>query len=165
MIIRDERGDDVEAISRLVTEAFQDAAHSDGNEADIVARLRRAGALAVSLVAEEADGLVGHIAFSPIRIGPSDAHWFGLGPVSVRPDRQGQGVGASLVREGLARVEARGGAGCVLLGEPGYYARFGFRADPDLVMEGVPPEFFLALPLAGPKPKGTVSYHPAFFPG
>ncbi|MFC4352479.1 GNAT family N-acetyltransferase [Fodinicurvata halophila] len=165
MIIRNERRDDVETISRLVTEAFQGAAHSDGNEADIVAGLRRAGALAVSLVAEEADDLVGHIAFSPVRIGPSDTGWFGLGPISVRPDRQEQGIGAALVRAGLARLEANGGAGCVLLGDPGYYARFGFRSDPELVMEGVPPDFFLVLPLAGPVPRGTASYHPAFFPG
>ncbi|HET8899326.1 MAG TPA: hypothetical protein VFN09_11205, partial [Rhodanobacteraceae bacterium] len=52
--------------------------------------------------------------------------------------------------------------GCVLLGDPGYYGRFGFRATSDLVLPGVPPEYFQALHLSSTTPRGSITYHPAF---
>ena len=88
--------------------------------------------------------------------------WLGLGPLSVRPEQQRRGIGTALVGEGLARLRARGAAGCVLLGDPGYYRRFGFEADAGLTFAGAPPEYFLRLLLAGPAAAGPVAYQPAF---
>lgn len=158
----DEQPGDAAAISDLVRAAFDGAPHSDGSEAAIVDGLRRAGALRLSLVAEQDGAIVGQVAFSPVTVDGADRGWLGLGPVAVRPDRQGQGIGDALVRQGLARLEAQGAAGCVVLGDPAYYGRFGFRADPGLVLPGPPPKYFQARILNGPATTGVVAYHPAF---
>ena len=162
MEIRPERPGDEDAIGSLIGRAFAMAEHSDGTEAQIVERLRRAKALTVSLVAVEGSEIVGHAAFSPVTIEGGDSGWFGLGPVAVDPRRQGQGIGTHLINRGLERLRERGAAGCVVLGEPAYYGRFGFRADPCLIYAGPPPEYFQALPFDGNLPSGAVAYHPAF---
>lgn len=59
-------------------------------------------------------------------------------------------------------VDALRAAGCVVLGEPSYYGRFGFRVSAKLVLPGVPPEYFQALHWTGAMPAGEVNYHPAF---
>ena len=104
---------------------------------------------------------VGHAAFSPVTIGDGSADWYGLGPVAVLPGMQGRGVGAALIREGLARLRALGAAGCVVMGDPAYYRRFGFETRPDLRYPGVPPEYFMALVYTRPA-SGDVAYHEAF---
>lgn len=162
MLIRPEQPEDTDAIRALTTEAFASAPHSSGTEAAIVDALRAAGALTLSLVAIEGNEIVGHVAFSPVTIDGAERGWFGLGPVSVRPGRQRGGIGSNLIREGLQRLRAMGAAGCVLLGDPGYYGRFGFAADPALVLEGVPPEYFMPLGFGAEVPAGTVRYHAAF---
>lgn len=162
MLIRPEAAADHAAIRALTTAAFAGAPHASGTEAAIIDALRAAGALALSLVADDG-GVVGHVAFSPVRIDGRDTGWFGLGPVSVAPKWQGQGIGSALIREGLARLAASGAQGCVLLGNPGYYRRFGFATDPDLTLPDVPPEYFQRLVLAGAPARGTVSFHPGFY--
>lgn len=163
MIIRHEREGDAASVASLTSQAFAGASHSDGTEAAIVARLRAAGSLTLSLVAEDGSGLVGHIAFSPVTIDGADCNWFGLGPVSVRPDRQGQGIGSALIRDGLAGLSARGAAGCVVLGDPVLYGRFGFESDPAMRYEGAPPGCFMRLKLdAHASPTGRIDYAPAF---
>ena len=67
-----------------------------------------------------------------------------------------------MINRGLERLRERGAAGCVVLGEPAYYGRFGFRADPCLIYAGPPPEYVQALPFDGNMPSGAVAYHPAF---
>ena len=162
MRIRPELPSDAPAIAALIGSAFADAEHSDGNEAAIVEGLREGGALAVSLVAVEDGGIIGHVAFSPVRIEGHDAGWFGLGPVAVEPQRQRCGIGESLINDGLTRLHALGAHGCVVLGDPAYYGRFGFVFDDRLRYPGPPAQYFQALVLAGPIPTGNVSYHPAF---
>lgn len=164
MIIRDEEFDDVGVIGSVTTSAFKDVPHSSQTEAFIISALRRSNALTVSLVAMQKGELVGHVAFSPVLIGGNEVGWYGLGPVAVRPDHQRQGIGAALVREGLARLDAMGADGCVVLGDPVFYNRFGFRSGTGLVLPGVPPEYFQALafrdvPMAG----GEVAYHQSFY--
>jgi putative acetyltransferase len=161
LAIRVERDGEASAIGEVTTAAFRDAPHSSGAEAVIVAALRRAGALALSLVAVDDEEVVGHVAFSPVAIDGAQG-WFGLGPVSVRPDRQGAGLGAALIRAGLERLREQGAAGCVVLGEPAYYGRFGFAADPRLRFGGAPPEYFQRLVFHGLAPMGEVAYHMAF---
>jgi len=159
--IRPERPGDEAAISQVIGEAFAGADHSDGTEARIVEQLRAGGSLALSLVAE-GNGVLGHVAFSPVDISDGSVRWFGLGPVAVAPYRQGVGIGAALIEQGLDLLRQMDAAGCVVLGEPAYYGRFGFTHDPALVYPGPPPEYFQRLVLNGGPARGTVRYAPAF---
>src|SRR5512136_551471 len=86
----------------------------------------------------------------------------GLGPISVLPEFQRQGIGKSLIREGLSSLKSLGAKGCVLVGDPGYYERFGFRSLPDLVIDGVPQENVLVLPFEDSKTRGVVTFHEGF---
>lgn len=161
----DEQPGDAGAIRDLVQAAFAGAEHSSGTEADIVDALRRSGALSVSLVARQAGAILGHAAASPVAIAGAPAGWFGLGPVSVLPGRQRQGIGKSLVAAVLERLRSRDAAGCVVLGDPAYYARFGFEHDPSLTFLDIPPPYFRRLSFDGSRPAGPVTYHPAFLAG
>lgn len=162
MQLREEVPSDSDAISALIQAAFATAAHSSQTEAYIVLALRRRGRLSISLVAEHAGQLLGHVAVSPVSLDDGSIGWYGLGPIAVLPERQGEGIGSLLMQAAIARLQALGAAGCVLLGEPDYYQRFGFRALPGLRLADVPPAYFLALPLAGEVPQAEVRYDPAF---
>jgi putative acetyltransferase len=162
MQIRPERPDDAAIIHALTNAAFAGQPFSHQTEARVVDALRAAGALTLSLVATEGDEIVGHVAFSPVTVNGAAVDWFGLGPVSVWPARQRSGVGQALIRDGLHRLRALGAGGCVLLGNPAYYRRFGFENDPDLYDADAPPGAFQCLTLNGPRPRGKVSFHPAF---
>jgi putative acetyltransferase len=160
--IRPEIPGDAAAISSVITSAFLEAEHTGGNEALIVDKLRDAASLSVSLVATENDRIVGHIAFSPVTVDGRNEGWFGLGPVAVVPDRQGHGIGSALIEAGLDQLRMRGSRGCVVLGEPAYYGRFGFVHDANLSLAGVPPEYFQSLMFKEQPCAGLVKYHPAF---
>ena len=161
--IEPERPGDASEIGRLTTAAFAPMPFSDGDEARVIDARRKGGALSVSLVAITAGGdLVGHIAFSPIRIDDQPGDWYGLGPVSVAPGMQRQGVGSALIANGLDRLRELTAAGCVLLGNPAYYRRFGFLSDPTLTYRGKANRYFQRLVLKGPPAQGDASFHPAF---
>lgn len=164
MEIRDETDRDVSAISALTTQAFLSAAHAGGDEAAIVEGLRQAHALRLSLVAEEAGLLIGHVAASNILIDDKPG-WVGLGPVSVIPPRQGEGVGSALMHAALDRLNADGADGAVLVGDPGFYERFGFASHPGLTYGGLPAEYIMALSFTGTVPLGAIRYHEAFGAG
>ncbi len=163
-LIRPERDGEQAAIAELISAAFAGHPHSAGTEAAIVRELRAAGALTMSLVALNPEGrLTGHLAFSPVRVAGRDFGWFGLGPVAVAPALQRTGIGSALIATGLDALRRIGAAGCVLVGEPAYYRRFGFAPRHGLVYPGLPAELFMALPLSATTlPQGEVSYHPAF---
>lgn len=168
LLVRPERPGDEAAIFAVTRDAFAGAEHSSGTEQLVVDALRGRGVLAVSEVAELEGSVVGHVAISPVTITPVGGRrtpgaqgWYGLGPVSVRPDHQGTGIGTALVTQALAAIDTA--MGCVVLGDPGYYGRFGFRPDPGLVLPGVPAEYFQVLRLAAREiPQGTVGYDAAF---
>jgi len=162
IIIRNEIGSDVETISEITKAAFESLAISNHTEQFIICALRDANALTISLVAEVEKKVVGHIAFSPVTISDGSPDWYGLGPISVVPKLQKQGIGKSLVYEGLSLLKALGAKGCVLVGDPGYYERFGFRNLTDLFIGGVPQQYFLALPFEESKTSGTVVFHEGF---
>jgi putative acetyltransferase len=162
MIIRDERKSDVEAISEVTRAAFENHPISNQTEQFIVNALRAAGALTISLVAEVGGKVVGHIAFSPVTISDGSHNWYGVGPVSVLPECQKQGIGKALIQEGLSLLKGLRAKGCVLAGDPKYYERFGFKNLPDLGLDGVPQEYFLALPFDKNKTQGTVVFHQGF---
>jgi putative acetyltransferase len=162
LTIRPERTGDEVAIRRVTATAFAGQPHSDGSEPAIVDRLRTDGDLALSLVAEADDGIVGQVTFSRVSIADGSAEWYGLGPVSVLPDEQGRGIGSRLIQHGLRDLTDRGARGVVLLGDPAYYRRFGFQHDPRLTFPGPPPEYFQRLVIAGEPPAGVVRYAKAF---
>ncbi|KVN06555.1 GCN5 family acetyltransferase [Burkholderia diffusa] len=167
--LRDERASDVDAIGRVIVAAFASDPQHGQLERRIVDTLRAEGMLSVSLVAERDERVIGHVAFSPVSIGGEPAgsqQWYGLAPLAVLPECQRQSIGAGLVRTGLDALRRLGARGCVVLGDPAYYARFGFVQSGDLVFTDAPPEYFLALPLdeAASRPSGEVRYHDAFHP-
>ena len=162
IVIRNEAAADVGAITEVTVAAFRTLKISNHTEQFIVEALRAAKALAVSLVAEVDGRIVGHIAFSPVAISDGTRGWYGLGPVSVLPEYQSQGIGKALIREGLSRLKDLHARGCCLVGHPEYYRKRGFGNVQGLVLEGVPPEVFLALPLEGKAPQGSVMFHEGF---
>lgn len=162
IVIRSETDADVSAITEVTIAAFKTLEVSNHTEQFIVAALRAARALTLSLVAEVEGRVIGHIAFSPVTISDGTRNWYGLGPVSVLPAYQRQGVGKALIRKGLARLKAMNAQGCCLVGHPDYYRKFGFINMPGLVLEGVPQEVFFALSFDGHPPQGTVAFHEAF---
>ena len=118
--------------------------------------------IGVSNVAEIDGEGVGHIAFSPVTISGRFCNWYGLGPISVRPGFQKQGIGSALVNEGLGLLKESGAKGCMLVGDPNYYKWFGFRNIPELILEGVPAENFLALPFDQDDAHGIAKFHEGF---
>ncbi len=162
MIIRNETKKDIEAITAITIAAFKNLQVSHQTEQFIIHELRKSNVLTLSLVAEVDGGVVGHISFSPIKISDGSENWYGLGPISVKPDLQKQGIGKSLVNEGLSILKAQNGEGCALVGDPGYYRQFGFENIPGLIHEGVPQEVFLVLPFDNSIPQGTVEFHESF---
>ena len=168
MIVRKARDTDVDAIR-----AVNDAAFRQSGEGALVDALRENGGLMLSLVAQEEPGgeIVGHVAFSPVVVeseaGRTGAA--GLAPLAVLPARQSQGIGSTLVRNGLDLLRRTGIPGCVVLGAPRYYSRFGFdRASRvGLYWKTQPKEtdHFLMIELHPGSPfgrGGLVSYRPEF---
>lgn len=160
--IRSEIEEDIAAITEVTIAAFKTLEISDQTEQFIIEALRSADSLTISLVAEVDGCVIGHIAFSPVTLSDGTQGWYGLGPVSVLPEYQRQGVGKALIHEGLSRLKGMQARGCCLVGHPEYYKKFGFDNSPGLVLEGVPPKFFLALSFDETLPQGFVTFHEGF---
>lgn len=163
LLIREETPSDAEAIHAVHAAAFPSA-----DEARLVDLLRTAGRLAASLVAEDEDRFVGHVAFSPVTTEPTAAsRGAGLAPVAVVASQRRQGIAADLIRAGLHACRQRGFGWVVVLGEPKYYARFGFRSAADFGLGdeyGGGPAFQALELVAGSLPVGAglVRYAPEF---
>ncbi len=163
--IRLETRADEGAIYALTQQAFAPMPYSDGDEQDLINLLRDNAALSLSLVAQDGDEIVGHVAFSPAKAEDGTPNWFALGPVSVSPDRQGQGIGDQIIREGIKRLVQQNAAGIILVGNPKYYQRFGFVVSPDIAPAGQPKEYFMVLHLGVAAPKSVIAFHPLFGEG
>jgi putative acetyltransferase len=164
MQIREETEKDQVAVHHLNVAAF-----GTPLEADLVDVLRKEASPIISLLAEGDGMVIGHILFSPVALtNHKDLKIMGLGPMAVLPDRQRQGVGSALVREGLMKCKALGYGAVVVLGHPGYYPRFGFvpSARYGIVSEyEVPEDVFMVLELEPGylrQAEGIIQYHPAF---
>lgn len=164
-IIRAETAADVEAVRRVNELAFGRPA-----EANLVDALRSNVQPIISLVAILDDQVVGHILFSPVTI-ESEAEAFvamGLAPVAVRPEYQNRGVGAALIRSGLAECRRLGHEIVIVLGHPAYYPRFGFVIASTLGIRcefDVPDEAYMVAELtpgALRGRRGVVHYRPEF---
>ena len=162
IVIRDETMSDAAVITQVTVAAFETLEISSHTEQFIIEALRAAKALTLSLVAEADGRILGHIAFSPVTISDGAMNWYGLGPVSVLPAYQRQGVGKALIWEGLSRLRKIDAKGCCLVGHPQYYGKFGFENVAGLVHEGVQREVFFALSFDGHFPQGDVMFHEGF---
>lgn len=159
--IRPEAHGDAEAIRRVLETAFPTPA-----EARLVDLLRRAGRLSASMVAEVDDRIIGHVAFSPVST-DAGAIGAGLAPLAVSEDHHRQGIAARLVDAGLAACRSLGFGWVVVLGDPSYYSRFGFRPAPSLGLSdeydgGDAFQILELTPGALPKNAGLVRYAPEF---
>ena len=162
LILRNESRADHAAISQVIEQAFNDQQYSSHTEQFIVHALRDAQQLTIALVAVLNQEIVGYIAISPVSISSAVEGWFGLGPIAVAPKWQHHGVGSALIHTALKQLKATGAAGCVVLGDPHFYAQFGFQPINHLILDGVPAEYFQALSFDGKFPQGIVTYHAAF---
>ena len=162
LTLRNEQAVDIEAIFNLTKRAFKNAEHTDHNEQFIVNALRDAQQLTISLVAELDQHIIGHVAVSPVEISSGAKNWYGLGPISVAPEYQRQGVGSTLVQYALEQLKQFSAAGCVVLGDPNYYSKFGFKVVSGLILADVPIEYFQAISFDGTFPQGEVQYSQAF---
>ncbi|MBY5327037.1 GNAT family N-acetyltransferase [Rhizobium leguminosarum] len=162
MLIRDETPDDIDAIHDLTSTAFKPMPYSDGTEAEIVRRLRAAGDLKISLVAEQGGEILGHVAFSPVTINGAHDGWFGLGPISVKPERQRQGIGKAMIARGLELLNEMGASGCALIGNPEIYNRVGFSSDGQLEYLDLDTRLVQRIVFRGSPPSGTLQFASAF---
>lgn len=162
MQIRTEQPADDAAIHELTLAAFEPMPFSSGTEAPIIRALRAAGDLTLSLVAEDDGVIVGHIAFSPVTIDGVHAGWFGLGPISVRADRQRQGIGKALIERGVQLLREQGAAGVALIGNPDIYGRVGFESDGLLAYGNLDRRLVQRLVLSGSPPRGELKFAPGF---
>jgi len=162
MEIRNEKDADAEAIFQLTRTAFEPMFFSDGSEAPLIGLLREDGDLTISLVAEIDNEIVGHIAFSPVTINGKTDGWFGLGPVSVHPNQQKQGIGRLLVEAGLKILREQGAAGCALTGNPEIYSRLGFQSDGNLSYGTLDTRFVQWIAFTGLAPSGELKFASAF---
>ncbi len=105
VVIRNEIDADISAITEVTIAAFKTLEISNHTEQFIIAALRAAKALTLSLVAEADGRVIGHIAFSDVTISDGTRNWYGLGPISVLPEYQRQGIGKALIQEGLSRLK------------------------------------------------------------
>lgn len=168
--IRPARPSEDGTIFAIVMQAFADAENSNHREQHVVNGLREAGALTHSFVSILEGRPVGHVAISPVTVEVEDESgkkqkvggFYGIGPISVLPELQGQGHGAALMEHALDQLRAVNARGAVVLGDPSYYKRFGF-APSSLAYADAPSEYFQAISLDGDAlPKATVTYHEAF---
>ena len=164
MQIRCEGPADVAAVRTVNSAAFKTCA-----EADLVDALRAQADPIVSLVADDAGSIVGHICFSPVRLLSHPAlKIMGLAPMAVLPAAQRGGIGSALARAGLARCTDLGYVAVVVLGHPEYYPRFGFAPASRFGIRSeyhVPDEAFMVRELEAGMltgKAGTIRYHPAF---
>jgi len=161
--IRSERQGDHGAIRRLTETAFQNMPFAEGDEQEVIERLRSSDALSLSLVATIAGDVVGQITFSPASAADTAEQWFALGPVSVLPQYQGIGIGSALITRGMQTISETGALGCILTGNPDYYRRFGFELSPDHAPANEPKEFFMIKLFGRAEPKGRLNFHEAFY--
>lgn len=161
--IRPETASDARAIHALTKRAFAPMPFAGGDEQDVIDRLRAAGALSLSLVAETEGVLSGHLALSPAAHESGAGGWYALGPISVEPGVQRAGIGAALIAAAKAWLAGEGARGCILTGNPRYYERFGFAPAPAHTPQGEPEAYFQIWVLNGSVPAGRFRFHPAFY--
>ncbi|PHI32352.1 GNAT family N-acetyltransferase [Budvicia aquatica] len=124
MLIRVEIPVDAAGIAKLLRKVF-----GGNDEADLIQQLREDGLITLGVVAtDDHGGIIGYAAFSPVMVNGEDRQWVGLAPLAVAEKYQGQGIGKALVYEGLDTLNEFSYCAVAVLGDPGYYAPFGFKS-------------------------------------
>jgi len=164
MLIRTEAPADILAIDRLLKSVFETEA-----EANLVMSLRENSHLTLSLVACSDEGeVVGHVMFSPLTLKGEDYNWQGLAPLAVREDFRGQGIAKSLMEEAFSSLRDFGYPACVVLGDPSFYSKVGFKPASEFDLQcrwEVPEGAFQAIELVEGTfdgHSGTIEYSPEF---
>jgi putative acetyltransferase len=163
--IRPETDADHTAVAEVTAAAF-----GKEDEARLVDAIRASAEYvpALTLVAEDDGRIVGHVMYSYSSLEGSETRLLQLSPLSVAPDRQGEGIGAALTRESLRLADERREPLVLVLGHPTYYPRFGFRRASTLGLDAPNPEWpdeaFMAVPLTAYDAalRGRVQFAPAF---
>lgn len=168
MILRPVETGDFDAVDAIHRAAFASTAFGHQGEAELVRALHADGDALVSLVAETKGAIAGHALFSPLEIEGARLRAAGLAPIGVLPALHGNGIGSALIRTGLDLLAAKGIQIVFVLGDPGYYERFGFAADTarPFTSPFAGPHFMaLLLDKAAILPEsGRARYAPAFGP-
>ena len=168
LVLRRERPGDLETTRALHDVAFGVPAGTEHSvETRILDRLRADGDVldALTLVADLHGEVVGHLVCSRATMGEGPS--IALGPIAVHPDHQGEGIGSALVAAVLVTADLGGEPSVVLLGDPGWYAHFGFQTAADHGIGSPGPwadQFFQVRPLQAwlPELAGAFRYAPAF---
>ncbi len=170
MNIRKEEVKDYKEVENLVKAAFETAEHSDGNECELVAKLRRSDGFIdeLSLVAEENGAILGHIIFTKAKIG--DVCALALAPLAVLPKAQKKGVGTALIKKGHEIAKSLGYDIIVVLGSEKYYPRVGYSPASIFGISApfdVPDENFMAISLCKNTTQinGVIKYVKEIFEG
>lgn len=163
LTIRPERREDHQAIHDVTQRAFAQVPYADGDEQLLPDRFRRHGALACCLVAEQNGEVVGQVTLTHARAADGSPGWFTLGPIAVDPPCQSQGIGGQLINAAIIWMRGQQGSGCILLGNPAYYSRFGWQPCPGLAPEGIPADYFQVLPFGMVEPMAVFAFDPLFF--
>ncbi|MEO1798674.1 MAG: N-acetyltransferase [Pseudomonadota bacterium] len=159
MRLRLETPADAAAIRDLTYAAFATTRFSDGTEGAIPEKLRAAGDLALSLVADIDGAVAGQVSVSPAQVGGAPG-WYGIGPIAVAPDRFHQGIGSALIHATTGWALGMGAAGLVLTGSDVYYPRFGFESGAVSYLT-TPERFCFRFVLNGPAASGEITFAPA----
>ncbi len=164
-IIRQEQPEDIQAVAKVIKEAFANKTYSKQREHLIVDELRKTQKLFLSMVAVQEDKVVGYAAFSPVLINGYFNGWYGLGPIAVLPTFQHQGIGGALIRAGLIEMKYRKTRGVVFIDQlnyRNYYRLLGFRLLEHSFASKIRGVVLVA-PFIQPITIGRVSYDKAFF--
>lgn len=165
VVIRQERAGDFNEIKHLLKESFAGSEYTDGDEHNLVGRIRATDEYipSLSLVAEINNEIVGYAMFSQIYIGKVKA--IALAPLAVLPKFQNLGIGKVLIAEGHRRAAELNFSCSVVLGYPDYYSKSGYRQASFFEIKApfdVPPQFYMVFPFSSAVPQGTVRYSQAF---
>ncbi|MFK7943397.1 MAG: GNAT family N-acetyltransferase [Paracoccaceae bacterium] len=158
LAVRDATAEDMPALTELYAQTFPDE-----DLAPLVAALLKQGDGVRSRVAQRDMQIIGHIAFTLCELEDTQTPVALLGPLAIAPAQQRQGTGRALIMDGLAIMAETGASHVCVLGDPGYYGRFGFEADPQILPPyPIPPEWSeawqsIALPRASAHPQGKLS--------
>ncbi len=163
VLIRPETPEDHQAIFDIIQRAFAPMPYAGGDEQLLPNRFRDANILACSLVAESDSSVIGQITLTPALSADGSTGWYAIGPLAVEPALKHQGIGSMLMRAAIQWMREQAATGCVLVGNPDYYSRFGFRLYPDLAPAGEPAEFYQMLSFDDLEPNHVVHFHPLFY--
>ena len=160
--IRTARPQDYEAIDAVLRRAFAEATYSNQTEGELVAALYKRNRIALALIAESDGAVIGYLSFTHARMDGLDGDIYCLAPLAVDPDRHKRGIGAALTEAGLEGLRDLGAAACVVYGDPAYYGRFGFEANPGVTSPGLEQQYFQVLFFGSTQAQGSVTLDPLF---